>query len=306
MNGKELFKLKNEVKQPDYRMHMNFLNADGDIQKDIIDAYNKKELIRISGHDTLLAVLEYLNLIDINIRFYVAEEYSNSGKVKLICGECNNEFDISSTQLLFLEKGCDNCKPANKINGKELALRLISAVNLIKHYNLEDVIKLTGHFETRDNKQMILYTIGESDEEQVCSLSELSELLSGLYLNSLNTRTISSIADIFRRLENGEPSVTIAMYSLSSDIYLNLKESTLASSIYNYEEDIQRGFVRISRKDRDFEGDVMSNLTTENNKEQRIKENKCDDSNPKEIGLNQDTGDAIKLYIIGTRCLPNN
>lgn len=306
MNGEELFKLKNEVKQPDYRMHMNFLNADGDIQKDIIDAYSKKELIRISGHDTLLAVLEYLNLIDINIRFYVAEKYSNSSKVKLVCNECNNEFEVSSTQLLSLEKGCDNCKPANKINGKELALRLISAVNLIKHYNLEDVIKLTGHFETKDNKQMILYTIGESDEEQVCSLSELSELLSGLYLNSLNTRTISPIADIFRRLENGEPSVTIAMYSLSSDIYLKLKESTLVSSIYNYEEDIQRGFVRISRKDRDFEGDVMSNLTTENNKEQRIKENKCDGSNPKEIELNEDTGDAIKLYIIGTRCQPNN
>lgn len=306
MNGIELFRLKNEVKQPDYRMHMNFLSADGNVQKAIIDAYSKKELIRISGHDTLLAVLEYLNLMDMGIRFYVAEKYSNGKKVKLVCHECNNEFEVNSTQVLLLEKGCDNCRPANKINGEELALRLISAVNLIKHYNLENIIKLTGHFETKENKQMLLYKIGEIDEEQVCSLDEFPEILSTLYLTGLKERTISSIGDIFQKLENGEPSVTIAMYSLSSDMYLNLKEFTLASGIYNYEEDIQRGLIRISRKDKDFEDDVISRVHLPNNEEKNVKGNKYDDIKSKEIKHNQDITDAIYLYIISSKYLDNN
>lgn len=306
MDGRELFRLKNEVKQPDYRMHMNFLSADGNVQKAIIDAYSKKELIRISGHDTLLAVLEYLNLMDMGIRFYVAEKYSNGNKVKLVCNECNNEFEVNSTQVLLLEKGCDNCRPANKINGEELALRLISAVNLIKHYNLENIIELTGHFETKDNKQMLLYKIGEIDEEQLCSLDELSEILSALYLTGLSERTITPVADIFQRLENGEPSVTIEMYSLSSDMYLNLKEYTLESGIYNYEEDIRRGLIRISKKDKDFEGDIISRVHLTNNEEQCKRESKCDDINSKEIERNQDTSDAIKVYIISSKYLDNN
>lgn len=298
MDGRELFRLENEVKQPDYRMHMNFLSADGKVQKTIIDAYNKKELVRIVGHDTLLAILEYLNLMNIDIRFYVAEKYSNGKKVKLVCNECNNEFEVDSTRVLLLEKGCNNCRPAYKINGEELALRLISAVNLIKYYNLEDVIKLTGHYETEENKQMLLYKIGETDNEHVCSLDELSEILSALYLTCLNEGQVLSVSDIFQKLENGEPSVTIAMYNLSSDMYLNLKEFTLASDNYNYEEDIQRGLIRISRKDKDFEGDVISRVHLKNKEEQIKRESKFDGVDSNEIKHSQDITDEICLYII--------
>lgn len=300
MDGRELFRLKNEVKQPDYRMHMNFLSLDGNIQKAIIDAYRRKELVRIAGHDILLAVLEYLNLMDMDIRFYVAEKYSNGKKVKLVCNECYNEFEADSTQVLLLEKGCDNCRPANKINGEELALRLISAVNLIKHYHLEKVIKLTGHYETKENKQMLLYKIGQIDEEQVCPLDKLSEILSTLYLVSLKERTTSPIGDIFQKLENGEPSVVIEMCSLSSDMYLNLKRFTLASDVYNYEEDIRRGLIRISKKDKDFEGDVIRRVPLTNDEEQIKRESKCNGADLNKIKDNKNIKDSIFLYIINS------
>lgn len=187
-------KIRASIKQPDYKTFKHLLSLTTATRKMLVVNRKLGESAIITEHNGLLAILEFCYIMNESTRYIVVENFNlGDDTVKLMCENCYNEVVINCNNIIELNGGCNNC--TKSVIKREIIPELLSGMyNLIRTYNLEQIVKIVSSYTGIDDSYQVIYNI--NDEEHSADIKEMPEILTKEFIKLRNKVHSSKCAKI--------------------------------------------------------------------------------------------------------------